>query len=106
MFSLVTRMALAMARSRAEPWAFITVPLKPRRGAPPNPSGSMRRLMVRNAFWASNAPSWRRGFAVSSRLSTVDAGGWDTHANNFEALKRRKLPEFDVAWSALLQDMH
>jgi Protein of unknown function (DUF1501) len=37
---------------------------------------------------------------------TVDAGGWDTHANNFEALKRRKLPEFDVAWAALLQDMH
>src|ERR1035438_6572744 len=36
----------------------------------------------------------------------VDAGGWDTHANNFEALKRRKLPEFDVAWSALLEDMH
>ena len=68
MFSVVTRMALAMARSRAEPWAFITAPLKPSSGAPPKPSGSMRRLMVRNAFWASKAPSWRRGLAVSSRL--------------------------------------
>jgi len=37
---------------------------------------------------------------------TVDAGGWDTHANNFEALKGRKLPEFDQAWAALMQDMY
>lgn len=37
---------------------------------------------------------------------TVDAGGWDTHANNFEALKKNKLPDFDRGWSALLQDMH
>ena len=37
---------------------------------------------------------------------TVDAGGWDTHANNFESLKSKKLPEFDQAWSAMMQDMH
>ena len=37
---------------------------------------------------------------------TVDAGGWDTHANNFEGLKKSKLPQFDQAWSALLRDMH
>jgi hypothetical protein len=37
---------------------------------------------------------------------TVNAGGWDTHANNFEALKKQKLPEFDQAWSALVDDLH
>ena len=37
---------------------------------------------------------------------TVNAGGWDTHANNFEALKKTKLPQFDVAWAGLMQDMH
>jgi hypothetical protein len=37
---------------------------------------------------------------------TVNAGGWDTHANNFEALKTKKLPEFDRAWAALVQDLH
>jgi Protein of unknown function (DUF1501) len=37
---------------------------------------------------------------------TVNAGGWDTHANNFEALKSRKLPEFDRAWAALVEDLH
>ncbi len=31
---------------------------------------------------------------------TVNAGGWDTHANNFEALKSKKLPEFDRAGPA------
>ena len=33
--SVVTRMAFMMARSRAEPWAFITVPFRPSSGAPP-----------------------------------------------------------------------
>jgi uncharacterized protein (DUF1501 family) len=48
----------------------------------------------------------RRLIEAGVTFVTVDAGGWDTHANNFEALKRRKLPEFDTAWAALLQDMH
>jgi hypothetical protein len=47
----------------------------------------------------------RRMIEAGVTFVTVDAGGWDTHANNFEALKQRKLPEFDMAWSALLQDM-
>jgi len=37
---------------------------------------------------------------------TVNAGGWDTHANNFESLKKSKLPDFDKAWSALVQDLY
>jgi hypothetical protein len=47
----------------------------------------------------------RRLVEAGVTFVTVDAGGWDTHANNFEALKTRKLPEFDQAWSALLQDL-
>jgi hypothetical protein len=47
----------------------------------------------------------RRLIEAGVRFVTVDAGGWDTHANNFEALKTRKLPEFDMAWAALLEDM-
>jgi uncharacterized protein (DUF1501 family) len=37
---------------------------------------------------------------------TVNAGGWDTHANNFETLRTRKLPEFDQAWAALVDDLY
>lgn len=34
------------------------------------------------------------------------AGGWDTHANNFHCLKDDLLPEFDRAFSALVEDLH
>ena len=48
----------------------------------------------------------RRLVEAGVRFVTVNAGGWDTHANNFEELKKRKLPQFDEAWSALIQDLH
>ena len=48
----------------------------------------------------------RRLVEAGVTFVTVDAGGWDTHANNFEALKTKKLPEFDRAWAGLMQDMH
>src|SRR5690606_22562003 len=34
------------------------------------------------------------------------AGGWDTHGNNFNCLKENLLPEFDRAYSTLLDDLH
>ena len=34
------------------------------------------------------------------------AGGWDTHGNNFDCLKDHLLPEFDRAFSALIEDLH
>lgn len=33
------------------------------------------------------------------------AGGWDTHGNNFHCLKNFLLPEFDRAFSALIEDL-
>ena len=33
-------------------------------------------------------------------------GGWDTHGSNFHCLKERLLPEFDRAFSALIEDLH
>jgi hypothetical protein len=47
----------------------------------------------------------RRLVEAGVTFVTVNAGGWDTHANNFEALKKTKLPQFDMAWAGLLQDM-
>ncbi len=47
----------------------------------------------------------RRLVEAGVTFVTVDAGGWDTHANNFESLKKKKLPDFDMAWAALVQDM-
>ncbi|MEK0447225.1 MAG: hypothetical protein RLZZ399_2546 [Verrucomicrobiota bacterium] len=36
------------------------------------------------------------------RFVTVQSGGWDTHADNFAALRDRRLPEFDRGLSGLL----
>lgn len=47
----------------------------------------------------------RRLVEAGVTFVTVNAGGWDTHANNFEALKKSKLPQFDLAWSALVSDL-
>jgi hypothetical protein len=33
------------------------------------------------------------------------AGGWDTHGNNFNCLRENLLPEFDRAFSALIEDL-
>ncbi|MER3417125.1 MAG: DUF1501 domain-containing protein [Gemmataceae bacterium] len=34
------------------------------------------------------------------------ADGWDTHANNFAELKHRLMPADDLAFSALIEDLH
>lgn len=47
----------------------------------------------------------RRLVEAGVRFVTVTDGGWDTHANNFPALKDSLLPRFDSSFSALLQDL-
>ncbi len=47
----------------------------------------------------------RRLVESGVRCVTIAFGGWDTHAKNFEAL-RTKLPEIDLAYGALLADLH
>lgn len=47
----------------------------------------------------------RRLIESGVRFVTVTDGGWDTHANNFPALKGGLLPRLDSACSALLQDL-
>jgi Protein of unknown function (DUF1501) len=47
----------------------------------------------------------RRLIESGVRFVTVTDGGWDTHQNNFTALKNRLLPRLDGALSGLLQDL-
>ncbi|MBN9120381.1 MAG: DUF1501 domain-containing protein [Planctomycetes bacterium] len=47
----------------------------------------------------------RRLVESGVRFVTVNYGGWDHHAKIFESLDK-KLPEFDRALSALVEDMH
>ena len=46
---------------------------------------------------------WKENEAIKDKCKS--AGGWDTHGNNFNCLKDYLLPEFDQAYSALLEDL-
>ena len=48
-------------------------------------------------FWKENESKLAKKCA--------SAGGWDTHGNNFTCLKEDLLPEFDRAFSALIEDL-
>jgi hypothetical protein len=59
------------------------------------------------------APAWsqrvllaRRLVEAGVRLVTVDLRWWDTHVKGFESLKDGFLTRFDVAYSALIEDLH
>ncbi len=47
---------------------------------------------------------WKENEAIADRCKSE--GAWDTHGNNFGCLKEHLLPEFDRAFSALLEDLH
>lgn len=46
---------------------------------------------------------WKENEALANKCRS--AGGWDTHGNNFNCLKEDLLPEFDRAFSALVEDL-
>ncbi len=58
------------------------------------------------------APAWsqrillaRRLVEAGVRLVTVDLRWWDTHVKGFESLRLGFLPRFDMAYTALLEDL-
>lgn len=56
--------------------------------------------------WGQSTLLARRLVEAGVRFVTVNQGGWDTHNNNFEELKRNKLPNFDQSFAALIEDLH
>jgi hypothetical protein len=47
----------------------------------------------------------RRLIEAGARFVTIGSGGWDTHSDNFRALRDRLLPPLDRALWALLRDL-
>jgi uncharacterized protein (DUF1501 family) len=47
----------------------------------------------------------RRLVEAGVQFVTITSGGWDTHTNNFKALKDRLLPPMDQGYAALLRDL-
>jgi len=48
---------------------------------------------------------WKGDPEKAKKKKCASGGGWDTHGNNFQCLKEVLLPEFDQAFSALLEDL-
>ena len=46
---------------------------------------------------------WKEDDSTAKQCKS--AGGWDTHGDNFNCLKKYLLPKFDQAFSAFLDDM-
>ncbi len=67
-------------------------------------SAATRDRYGRNS-WGQGALLARRLIESGVRFITLNQGGWDTHANNFESLKNGKLPNFDQMFSALVNDL-
>ncbi len=59
----------------------------------------------RNAFGQSCLLA-RRLIESGVHFVTVTDSGWDTHQNNFAAIKTRLAPKLDQGYSALLRDLH
>lgn len=46
---------------------------------------------------------WKEDESIANQCKS--AGGWDTHGDNFNCLKKYLLPQFDRAFSAFMEDM-
>ena len=66
-------------------------------------SDELRDRYGRNTFGQSCLMA-RRLIESGVRFATVNYAGWDHHAKIFESLDK-KLPEFDLGFSALIEDM-
>jgi Protein of unknown function (DUF1501) len=65
---------------------------------------SVREMYGQNPF-GQGALAARRLVEAGVRFVTISTGGWDTHGQNFNALKTRLLPNLDTTLSALIRDL-
>jgi hypothetical protein len=65
---------------------------------------TLRQRYGMTAF-GQGALAARRLVQAGVRFVTLSLGGWDTHGQNFNALRTRQLPTLDQTLSALIQDL-
>jgi hypothetical protein len=58
-----------------------------------------------NTPFGQGALAARRLVQAGVRFVTLSLGGWDTHGQNFNALRTRLLPQLDTTLSALIEDL-
>jgi hypothetical protein len=65
----------------------------------------LRETYGRNSF-GQGCLLARRLVEAGTRFVHIQSGGWDTHTDNFNSLKKARLPELDQGYATLLQDLH
>lgn len=99
-------LSLLLSSSTTEAFAVASEPKSIRERYGENVNGmsllAARRLVEAGVpfvtvFWRGNPDKLNKKCA--------SGGGWDTHGNNFNCLKEDLLPEFDQAFSALIEDL-
>jgi uncharacterized protein (DUF1501 family) len=63
------------------------------------------RTMYGNNPFGQGVLAARRLVEAGVRFVTISTGGWDTHGQNFNALKSRLLPNLDTTLAALIRDL-
>jgi hypothetical protein len=63
------------------------------------------RTMYGNNPFGQGVLAARRLIEAGVRFVTISTGGWDTHNQNFNALKTRLLPNLDTTLAALIRDL-
>src|SRR5262249_21888230 len=63
------------------------------------------RARYGNSAFGQGALASRRLIEAGVRFVTISMGGWDTHGQNFNALRTRLLPQLDQTLSALISDL-
>ncbi len=108
----------AMDAYQRQAWEIVTGPrvqhafnfdaetkaMRDRYGHPPQYTPRLR-AGGDNPGWNQRLLLARRLVEAGVRLVTVDLRWWDTHDDNFWALKNGFLPPFDQAYSALIEDL-
>jgi Protein of unknown function (DUF1501) len=65
---------------------------------------AVRTMYGQNPF-GQGVLAARRLIEAGVRFVTISTGGWDTHGQNFSALKTRLLPNLDTTLAALIKDL-
>lgn len=100
-----SKAAQTMDEFYARAYSLVTSPAAKKAFSLKDEPDKLRDEYGRNHFGQSCLLA-RRLVEAGVRCVTINYGGWDTHENNFNAMKDGLLPPLDAGYAALLNDLH
>jgi hypothetical protein len=100
-----SKAALTMDEFYQRAYGLVTSPVAKKAFSLKEEPDKLRDKYGRNTFGQSCLLA-RRLVEAGVRCVAINYGGWDTHTDNFNALKNGLLPPLDTGYAALLEDLH